>query len=496
MPAAIDRIWMESKTIVDQFRTTTRVPILVPRHAAGTRKQSMPVYARRFKTMAILGTALLAIVATGVLYRSWQGERLISAAESHGAEHAKAVTVTSPTPASTSNVVLPATFRAWQSAALYARANGYLTAWHFDLGSPVKAGDVLAEIETPELDQEVAQAEASASEAAAAAVQAQAEGIEAQSELKVAEAQLARVQAEYELSRSQLVRRDSLAKTRSISQEEYDTFQRQVEARVAEVNAARSDVARRRTNLDTRAAIVQARLATAQSRRANVDRLKELQAFKRIVAPFDGAITSRTAEVGMLVTAGKEPLFVIEDLSRIRVQINVPQTYAMQTIPGVAATVSLPESNSPRVAAQITRIADSVDATSRTMLAEIELENTITHFQPGSYAQVTLAAPQSATQWTIPTNTIAMRSNGSHIVVVNDQNQIEIKRVSLGRDLGDRVVVADGIHGNERLVVNPNEDLVDGLAVQMNGGNKSVDNLARAESSSHQITEARDHNAE
>jgi multidrug efflux pump subunit AcrA (membrane-fusion protein) len=392
----------------------------------------------------------------------------MSAPESHAEHAAKTVTVTSPTPASTTSVVLPATFRAWQSAALYARANGYLTAWHHDLGSSVRAGEVLAEIETPELDQEVAQNEALASEAAAAAIQAQAERIEAQADLKVAEAQLARVQAEYELSRSQLVRREGLMKSRSISQEEYDTFQRQVEARAAEVTAAQSDVLRRRTNLDTHSAIIQAREAAAKSRRANVDRLKELQSFKRIVAPFDGTITSRTAEVGMLVTAGKEALFTVEDLSRIRVQLNVPQTYAMQTAPGVIATISLPESNAPKVQAAITRIADSVDSTSRTMLAEIELDNTANHFQPGSYAQVTLATPQNATQWTIPTNTIAMRVNGPHIVLVNEQNQIEIQPVTLGRDLGNRVVVSDGIRGNERLVVNPSDELANGLHVEIN----------------------------
>src|SRR5207248_3213232 len=144
--------------------------------------------------------------------------------------------------------------------------------------------------------------------------------------------------------------------------------------------AAQSDLARRRTNLQTRAAIIEARQATANSRRSNVDRLQELQAFKRIVAPFDGVITSRTAEVGMLVNAGKEALFVIEDLSRIRVQLNVPQTYAMQTAAGVTATISLPESHLQPVHAEITRIADSVDASSRTMLAEIELDNTDHHF--------------------------------------------------------------------------------------------------------------------
>jgi len=416
------------------------------------------------------GVALATFVAGAAYFHPWQLLPSHSlAAEEHAAEpHAvlKTVSIARPAPASSASIVLPATIRPWQTTTLHARVSGYLTAWHRELGSQVKAGELLAEIETPELDQELAEGEALAREADAAAVQAQAERTEAQAELQVAEAQLARVQAEWELAKSQLVRREKLLPRNAISQEEYDTFRRQVEARAADVAAAQSDVARRRTNLETRAAVIQARQAAASSRQANVDRLKELQGFKRITAPFDGVITSRTAEVGMLVTAGKEPLFVVEDLSRVRVQVDVPQTYAMQTTRGVAATVQLPESSVPPIQAEVTRVADSVNVASRTMLAEIELDNTAHSFQPGSYAQVTLAAPQRGTAWTIPTNTLSMRVDGPHVALVTDQNQIEIKRVVLGRDLGDRVVVSDGIRGSERLVVNPSDDLASGTRVQ------------------------------
>jgi multidrug efflux pump subunit AcrA (membrane-fusion protein) len=469
MSAPNNRIFREARIERELRRSSDRLPALVQR--SGSHVALTPANGQKHSWKSAFGAmAVLAAVTAGVgYYHPWSLSRS-AAAQSHAEVAPKVVTAVSPAPATTSNVVLPATFRAWQNAALYARVSGYLAAWHRDLGSPVKAGEVLAEIETPELDQELAEAQATASEAAAAAVQAQAERSEAQADLKVAEAQLARVRADYELARSQLVRRDSLFKSRAIAQEEYDTFQRQVEARAAEVAAAQSDLARRRANLETRAAIILAREAAANSRRANVDRLQELQVFKRIVAPFDGVITSRTAEVGMLVTAGKEALFVLEDLSRIRVQLNVPQTYAMQTAPGVLATISLPESNVPPVRAEITRVADSVDSNSRTMLAEIELANGQHHFQPGSYAQVTLAAPQSGTQWTIATNAISMRVNGPHVAVVNDHNEIEIRPVTLGRDLGNRVVVAEGIQGKERLVVNPSDDLEDGVQVEVRRG--------------------------
>lgn len=466
MSAAHNRIHSRLSVPRNIGRATTPMPIVARRLEGIPQLSSTEPNRRSWSLTVAFSFAVLAVLAAVSFYGPWRSGRSV-AAESHTAKTVKVVNVTSPTPASASNVMLPATFRAWQTATLVSRASGFLKAWRFDLGSSVKAGDILAEIETPELDQEVAQAQALASEANAAIVQAQAERVESQADLKVAEAQLVRAQAEYELAKSQLVRRDSLVRSRSIAQEEYDTFQRQLEARAAEVAAAQSDVVRRRTNLETRAASIQAREATAKSRQANVDRLKELQSFKHIVAPFDGVITSRTADVGMLVTAGKDPLFVIEDLSRIRVQLNVPQTYAMQIAPGVSAMVSLPESKSLPVQAEITRIADSVDSASRTMLAEIELDNSESHFQPGSYAQVTLLTPQSAEQWTVSANTISMRVNGPHLAAVNEQNEIEMRPVTLGRDLGDRVVVASGISGSERLVVNPGDDLASGVQVEV-----------------------------
>ena len=415
-----------------------------------------------------LAAVVLAVGGAGALYRGSQFSTHRSAATGADATGpVRAVRVARPTPSVAGSVVLPANLRPWQTATLNARASGYLAVWHQDLGARVKAGQLLAEIETPELDQELAQNEALANEAVAATAQAKAERNEAVAELNVAESQWARAKADLELVKSQLARREKLLLTHAISQEEYDTFQRQTEARAADVAAAKSEIAHRRTNLETRAAIIDVREATAKSRQSNVRRLKELLVFKKIVAPFDGVVTRRWAEVGALVTAGKDPLFTIEDMSRIRVQINVPQTYAMQTVPGAAALVTLPESTAPAVQGKITRVSNAVDSANRTMLAEIELLNESLGFQPGSYAQVTLTTPQNTAEWTIPTNTISMRVEGPHVAWVNDKNQIEVKRVSLGRNLGSRVAVVEGIRGDERLVVKPSDDLKEGLPVQV-----------------------------
>ncbi len=410
--------------------------------------------------------AVLAVSGTTVAMRPWEWARTTSSTVHDEHLQPRVVRVERPTPATTTQVVLPGTMRPWQTTTLHARVNGYLKTWHYDLGATVKTGDLLAEIETPELDQELAQAVALAGEAESAVVQAQAERVEAHADLQNAEAQLGRVKADLELARSQLGRRQDLVKNKIIPQEELDTASRQVEASGADVAAAEADITRRRANLETRAAIITVRESTAQSRRSNVERLKELQSFKRIVAPFDGVVTRRNAEVGMLVTAGTEPLFVLEDMHRIRVQLQVPQTYSMQIRRGVVASLRLPESSSPPVLGEITRISESVEANSRTMLAEIELPNDTQRLQPGSYTQVTLTVPQEATAWTIPTNTLSMRIDGPHVALVGEHDQIEVRRVGLGRDLGTRVVVVDGITGGERLVVNPTDDLVTGTVIQ------------------------------
>lgn len=455
-------------------RTTTLTPVLPARSAVN----AMPVVRRprraTWRKFAWFLSALL-VVGVNVTFEPW---KLVSSPAVKAAtlptetarDLARVVSVERPTRASTASVVLPATFRPWQTTTLHARVSGYLGAWHRDLGASVKAGEILAEIETPELDQELAEGKAMVFEASAAVTQAKAERIEADADLSAAEAQLVRIESAIKLTKIQVIRREKLLPSHAISQEEYDTFVTQLETQTAELAAAKAEVAHRRSNLETRTAIINSREATVKSRQSNVDRLQELQTFKRIVAPFDGIVTQRAAEVGMLVTAGKESLFTIEDMSRVRVQINVPQTYSLQTRPGVVATISVPESSVKDVPGTITRISEAVDSTNRTMLAEIELANAEHRFQPGSYAQVNLITPQNDASWTIPTNTVSMRVEGPRVVVVNDQDQIEFKSVTLGRDLGKRIVVVDGIHGGERLVVNPSDDLVSGLRIQIHNG--------------------------
>lgn len=463
---------MATAVLERKFDTTTTLTPVLQIHSPGTLVQKQGNFGKGSWPTFVSISFAVAVVGISVAFEPWKtGKSHSVQAATHSTEAtpeaAKTVSVDRPSRGSNSSVVLPATFRPWQTTELHARVSGYLAAWNHDLGETVKAGELLAEIETPELDQELAEGKSLVREADAAVLQARAERVEAEADIQVAEAQLVRLQAEAKLTRVQILRREKLVPTGAVSREEYDTFVTQLETQTAQIAAAESDIARRRTNLETRAAIIEAKEAAVKSRRASVDRLQELQTFKRIVAPFAGTVTQRTAEVGMLVTAGKESLFTLQDMSRVRVQVNVPQTYSLQMVPGVEATITVPESAVKNVPGTITRISSSVDSTNRTMLAEIELANSKHRLQTGSYAQVTLTTSQDDSGWTIPTNTLSMRVAGAHVAVVNSDNQIEIKPVKLGRDLGHRVVVTDGIRGDERLVVNPGDDLTNGSRIQV-----------------------------
>ncbi len=479
-PLPLNRVRRHLPESEDNKLTTPELPVFRNRAGASAHRSKTvrPLPRRKWKTSLGLTAAVSAIVLVAS-FETWKSNPSAAhTAASQPADDSRSVTIAQPAPAPKPSIVLPATVRPWQTTTLHARVSGYLAAWHKDLGESVTAGESLAEIDTPELDQEVVQGEALVREATAAVAQAKAERAEAQADLEVAQAQLHRIQADTSLARSQLLRREKLVTSRAVSQEELETSQRQVEARTADLAAAQSDIVRRRTNLETRAAIIEVREATAKSRLASVNRLKELQGFKRIAAPFDGVVVRRTAEVGMLVTAGLQSLFVVEDMSRVRVQINVPQTYAMQMGHGVAGTVNVPESTLPGVTGTVTRVADSVDATSRTMLAEIELDNGANQFQPGSYAQVTLTAATGPTLWTVPSNTLAMRVDGPQVAVVDGEDRVELKLVTLGRNLGSRVEVIVGIRGDERLIVNPGDDLTNGMRVRVAEAPKASHEMA------------------
>jgi RND family efflux transporter MFP subunit len=379
------------------------------------------------------------------------------------------VTTTHPERQQIGTVSLPATVEPFQSARLFARVSGYVKTWNAELGAPVKSGDVLAVIDTPDLDQELMQSRSDLNQATAAVAQAEAELAESQATLESTKADLKRAEADLALANSRLKRRQSLFDKNAATADDLDTAIRDRDARQADIAAAEAVVTRQAANLNTQAAVIASRKAAVESQQANVKRLEELHGFRNIVAPFDGVVTQRNAEVGQLVSAGgnatQDELYVVAQTDRVRVQTPVPQSEALGIRNGSAVTIRIPELPGEDKAATVTRTSQSVDRDARTLLAEVELPNADGRLYPGIYAEVLVETHAAQTTWVVPSNTLRMQVDGPHVVVANETGTLEVRPVQLGRDFGRTVAVLEGLSGNEDLVVNPTDDLRNGMAV-------------------------------
>jgi RND family efflux transporter MFP subunit len=364
--------------------------------------------------------ALLAVVMVVVLFLSGLLPRVKARATLARETKELAVpTVTVVQPkgsAPTQELVLPANVQAYVDAPIYARTNGYLKRWYVDIGAHVKQGQLLAEIDTPEVDQQLRQARA---------------------DLGTAEANL-------DLSKITANRYQDLLKTDSVSKQDAD-------------NAA-GDYA--------------AKQATVQSAQANVKRLQELLSFQKIYAPFDGVITARNTDIGALIDSGssggpRSELFHMAQPDRLRVYVNVPQAYSQAAKPGMTADLVLAEFPGRRFQGRLVRTANAIDPNSRTLLVEISVNNPTGTLFTGSYAEVHLKLPTAASSFLLPVNTLLFRSEGLRIGVVGDQQRVELRQITLGHDFGSDVEVVAGLTGDEKVVVNPPDSLVDGQMVRI-----------------------------
>jgi RND family efflux transporter MFP subunit len=312
-------------------------------------------------------------------------------------------------------IILPANVQAFKDAPIYARTNGYLKRWYADIGTHVKSGQLLAEIDTPEVEQQ----------------------------LRQARADLATSEANMHLSEITAVRYQGLLKSDSVSQQDADN--------------ATSDFA--------------AKKATVQSAQANVRRLEDLQSFQRIYAPFDGIITQRNTDIGQLIDSGasagaKSELFHIAAPGTLRVYVNVPQIYSQIAKPGLKADLTLSEFPGRHFEGTLVRTAGSIDLTTRTLLVEIQVHNPTGELLTGAYAELHLKLPGNVSTFTIPVNTLLFRSEGLRVAAVQGGKATLIP-LTLGRDFGSEVEVLTGLDGEEQLVVNPPDSLVSGQEVRL-----------------------------
>jgi RND family efflux transporter MFP subunit len=390
---------------------------ITQQHAPETTVQNAKRVRSRSARLAVLVVLVLLIAGAFALMRRLT-ERHALAKETESLA-VPTVSVMKPGIEPTSDeLVLPAQLQPYVESAIFARTNGYLLRWTRDIGSHVKKGDLLAEIDTPEVDQELSQAKASRQQ----------------------------IEAQLQLAKSTAERWTNLRKTDSVSQQEAD---QQVSAY----------------------AQAQANLAAAN---ANVRRLEQLESFKRVYAPFDGVITRRNTDVGALISAGSntqgKELFDIAQFDPLRVYVNVPQINSPSIRRGMPAYIDLREFPGQKFTGKIVRTADAIDPGTRTLLTEVDVPNKDGRLLPGSYAQVHFAVPVQTTRISVPVNALLFRSEGPRVAVVGTDSKVHLKPVMIGRDFGTKVEILDGLQATDQIVVNPADSLEEGQQVNIKTG--------------------------
>jgi RND family efflux transporter MFP subunit len=359
----------------------------------------------------LLGAILLAGLAVyGVFVRSQTATELQQRSNEAAV---MVVNIVHPESAATSIPLrLPGQTRAYIEAPIFAQTTGYLKKWYFDIGARVKAGEILAEIDTPQVDQQYNQARA---------------------QLRVAEA--ARDLAEATFRRDQ-----DLFNRKVISAQDFDT---------ASDNTRQSQ-------------------ATVLADQASVSALEALENFKTVKAPFDGIVTERDTDIGNYVASGTgTQLFRIAQIAPLRVYINVPQTFSRFVKPGTQADLTLNELPSRKFSAHVTSTAGAIDPASRTLLTELEVPNDTGEVLPGSYAQISLKLEGDTSAVLVPSNALLFRSEGASVGLVDPDGKVEIRKIVINRDLGDKLQISEGISKSDQVIVNPSDGLADGMMVKI-----------------------------
>jgi RND family efflux transporter MFP subunit len=355
-----------------------------------------------------------ALVVSGILPRI-KAKTVLRQETSQAAE--PAVTIVHPQrQAGAQELVLPGNIQAFMDAPIYARTSGYLKKWYFDIGSRVKAGQLLAEIESPEVDQQLQQAKE----------------------------ELGTAQANLKLAQLTAERYTDLLKSDSVAKQDVDNAVQTAAARVTAVKSAE----------------------------ANVKRLEEMVAFEKIYVPFDGVVTARNTDFGQLIASGSavgqnRELFHVASINKLRVFVNVPQTYSHATTPGLTAELTLPELPGRRFPGSLVRTADALDPTTRTLLVEVDVTNTTGLLMPNAYTEVHFKVKGAQSALTIPSASLLFRSEGLRLPIVKGENRAALIPITLGRDFGATVEVLSGVDEKTAVIANPPDSLVDGETVRV-----------------------------
>jgi RND family efflux transporter MFP subunit len=368
---------------------------------------------RRLSRAGLIGAAIaIAIVVAGITHRNRSEHQLKDWTE---AQAVSTVSVVTPIKEAGGGALeLPGRLEAFTDAPIYARVNGYLKSWSVDIGDHVKAGQEIAVIDTPELDQQLIQARAD----------------------------LATAQAEAALAKTTADRWQALLSTDSVSKQEVDDRTQDYAAKKAKVDAAQ----------------------------ANLERLVATKGFAKIVAPFDGVITARNTDIGALINAGsgnEVQLFSVSSVDKLRVYVRVPQDYAPMVKPGEVATFNVPEYPGKNFTAQVVGLADSVNAASGTTLVQLMVDNPGHLLLPGDYISLRFALPARAGTVRVPASALIFDAQGLRIATVDDHDEVQFKKVTIAKDLGNAVEIGSGLAATDRVIDAPPDGLANGDHVRI-----------------------------
>jgi RND family efflux transporter MFP subunit len=362
--------------------------------------------------MAVVAAIVAAVVVFGVMARRGSEKTL---AKETAASAIPSVNVVYPTPSTLSSAIaLPGNTQAYMDTPIYSRTNGYLKSWYFDIGAHVRKGQLMAQIETPEVDQQ----------------------------LQVAQADLKSAQANLDLANTTSSRYQNLLKTNSVSKQETDVAVSDASAKKAAVDASM----------------------------ANVRRLEQLQSFEKVYAPFDGIVTARNTDVGRLISAGQnttpQELFHLAAIGKIRVYVSVPEAYSAAIQVGSKAALTLDEYPGRTFEGTIARNSNSIDQATRTLNVEVDVDNPKAELLPGAYVFVHFKVPEHSASLMLPSNTLLFRSEGLRVGVVRD-GRVQLVPVKIGRDAGATVEIASGLTANDAVILDPSDSLASGQEVQI-----------------------------
>ena len=364
---------------------------------------------------------VIALVVIGAILMFLRHSQFQALAKDTEAQAIPTVAVIHPTAeAGAEDLVLPGTLQAYVESPIYARTNGYLRKWYHDIGSRVSKGELLADIDTPEVDQQLMQARAD----------------------------LVTAQANEQLSQITAVRYGELLKTDGVSKQEVDN--------------ANGDLA--------------AKLAIVQSSEANVRRLEELKSFQRVYAPFSGVITQRNVDIGTLINAGNggtsQQLFYLAQTDPIRLFVNVPESYSSSIHSGLGAYLELTQFSGQRFQGKVVRSAEAIGLNTRSLLTEVDVPNKSGQLLPGGYAQVHLQVKVQNQRMQVPVNALLFRSEGLRAVVIDTNHHVHLQALDIGRDYGSSLEVLNGLKPEDWIVLNPPDSIESGEEVHV----KEVDN--------------------